>query len=161
MRDKIAPIIIGISCLIYFISLLLVRLGKIEINSEKKSFHQAYLLDVSSQQFDRRAFENKSNDYDLDYDFIEAQELKLRQDKYLEVHNAEIWSANQEASLVLTPRVKIVSGCLTVTSSIIYLKRYHLDKKGNYTDTYYYEIYGRQKDGTYFLIEKGSDQDRY
>lgn len=124
---------------------------------KSKTFHEAYLLDAPFQQFNRQAFENFSDDYDLDYDFIESKSVYSQLDKKsLTISNGEIWSVNQKVGLCLTPRAKF-DGQLKVSCQTVYLKRYRLDKKGNCTDTYDYEIYSRQTDGEYLLVERGSN----
>ena len=115
---------------------------------------------MRAPEFNRQAFENSFSNYDLDYDFIEADGISLNYNrKALLVNNGEIWSANQKAGLAITSRAKIDYGVFTLKCQTLYLKRYNLNKQGNYTN--YYEIYSRRADGKYQLIKKGTDIDKF
>lgn len=149
------------SRLLIYLFLVAVGLGLIFLvskysNSTLPTFHEVYLLDVKASKFNHQQFENSFSNYDLDYDFIEADDISLNyKQKALLIKNGEIWSTNQKAGLVIAPRAKISYGILILKCQTLYLKRYKFDKQGNYTDVYYYEIYSRQIDGKYQLVRSG------
>lgn len=149
--------------LILIVSMIWPAAWKIYVSSPNS--HQAYLFDVPAEQFNRPAFEDKSDDYDLDYDFIEAEsrcaEIYFSSSGSLSAQFVEMASANQKAGLVLIPRAKFDKVYLQVTAKTVYLKKYYLDKQGNYTEKYDYQIWAKQANGRYQLVERGTDIEKF